>query len=605
MRMFFISILLVIVETGNNKYTDLKIENSGIYYEYISKIKLTTDTFKLITFVNTTNYEIKYNDLIEINNKTMTFCKAKSIGNVSEIWQQFSGLINNTVAQLNKRFNTYNTLKTHRIAKRGLINIVGTFEKWAFGILNEDDLAETDEKIKAHTGQNKITLDLINIQTRIVQSTLNSFNNVTTTINENTIKLKTTLDKLIAEVNNSIRNIQTIDISQTLTQHLIFFNIILTEFNQETEELIESIVWGQNGQLHPSIINPKTIINQLKEIEKILPKHLSIPQNPEKIKNFLDFLKLLTISLNFMDTYLIYTIYIPLCEVDNYILYHITPFPVPIKNNNYIFIKPSNEYLAISQDNEKFVTFTHQEYMMCRHSLDITICNPHNIIIRNTHDTCEVQLFIDPQNLPVSCDVRHIKTSITFYKKLILKNSWIYASGESNTVTLVCPDNSKTLKLIGTGILSISEACYITTPTTILKPNNCYTNMTTNIDFVPQFQITNVSTSLINKINKIQEPTITIPVFKTIDNQLSDISKSSNSLDSVINMIEIQEENIKKETNLTNHNYSLYALIIIVGYIVIHIVIKYIKNKCRMYFLETTPTQMIQRRRKTYSDAPV
>ncbi|KAL4126998.1 hypothetical protein QTP88_011286 [Uroleucon formosanum] len=423
---------------------------------------------------------------------------------------------------------------------------VGSFEKWAFGILNENDLIEIDEKIKAHTGRNKMTLDLINIQTRIVQSTLNNFNNITNTINENTIKLKTTLEQLICDVNNSVHNIQKIDVSQTLTQHLIFFNIILTEFNQETEELIESIVWGQNQQLHPSIINPNTIINQLKEIEKILPKQLSIPQSPEKINNFLDFLKLLTISLNFMDTYLIYTIYIPLCELDNYVIYHITPFPVPIKNNNYIFIKPSNEYLAISQDNEKFVIFTHQDYMMCKHSLDITICNPHNIIIRNTHDTCEVQLFIDPLNLPVSCDVRHIKTSITFYKKLILKNSWIYASGQSNIVTLVCPDNSKTIKLLGTGILSINEACYVTTPTTILKPNNCYANMTTNIDFVPQFHITNVSTNLMNKINKIQEPTITIPVLKTIDNQLSDISKSSNSLDSVINMIEIEEESIKK-----------------------------------------------------------
>jgi len=603
--MLLTSLIFVIVETGNNKYTDHKIENSGIYYEYISKIKLTTDTFKLITFVNTTNYEIKFNDLIEIHNKTMTFCKAKSIGNVSEICQQFSGLINNTVAQLNKRFYTYNTLKTHKLAKRGLINIIGTFEKWAFGILNEDDLTEIDEQIKAHSGQNKITLDLINIQTRIVQSTLNNFNNVTQTINENTIKLKTTLDQLICDVNNSIQNTQTIDISQTLTQHLVFFNIILSEFNQETEELIESIIWGQNGQLHPSIINPKTIINQLKEIKKILPQHLSIPQNPEKINNFLDFLKLLTISLNFMDTYLIYTIYIPLCEVDNYIIYHITPFPVPINSYNYIFIKPSSEYLAISQDNEKFVIFTQQDYMMCRHSMDIKICNPHNIIIRNTHDTCEVQLFIDPQKLPVSCDVRHIKTSITFYKKLILKNSWIYASSESNTATLVCPENSKTLKILGTGILSINESCYITTPTTILKPNNCYTNMTTNIDFVPQFQITNVSSSLINKINKIQNPKIVIPVLKSIDNQLSDISKSSNSLDSVVNMIEIQEENIEKETNLNNHNYSLYAVMIIVGYIVIHIIIRYIKNKCRTYFLKTTQNQTIQRRRKNYSDAPV
>ena len=99
---------------------------------------------------------------------------------------------------------------------------------------------------------------------------------------------------------------------------------------------------------------------------------------------------------------------------DNYIINHIILFSVLIKNNNYIFIKPSNKYLAISQGNEKFVLFTHQEYMMCRHSIDITICHPHNTIIRNIHDISEVQLFIVYQNLPNYCNVN---TSIRFIKK--------------------------------------------------------------------------------------------------------------------------------------------------------------------------------------------
>jgi len=45
MRIFFTSLIVVIAEIGNNKYMGHKIESSGIYYEYISKIKLTTDTF--------------------------------------------------------------------------------------------------------------------------------------------------------------------------------------------------------------------------------------------------------------------------------------------------------------------------------------------------------------------------------------------------------------------------------------------------------------------------------------------------------------------------------------------------------------------------------
>lgn len=52
--------------------------------------------FKLINFVNSANYEIKYNDLIEIINKTMKYCKTKFIGNVSENLQQFSDPFNET-----------------------------------------------------------------------------------------------------------------------------------------------------------------------------------------------------------------------------------------------------------------------------------------------------------------------------------------------------------------------------------------------------------------------------------------------------------------------------------------------------------------------------
>lgn len=42
------------------------------------------------------------------------------------------------------------------------------------------------------------------------------------------------------------------------------------------------------------------------------------------------------------------------------------------------------------------------------------MCYPHDTIIRNTHDTLELKLFIDPQNFPDLCDIRRIKTTDTF-----------------------------------------------------------------------------------------------------------------------------------------------------------------------------------------------
>lgn len=94
---------------------------------------------KLITFFNTANYKIKCNDLIEINNTIILFCKAKSVENVTEIFQQFCGLINNTMLQLNKRFAIYNAFKSHTYKKKWSNKLGRNFLKWVYEILNEDD----------------------------------------------------------------------------------------------------------------------------------------------------------------------------------------------------------------------------------------------------------------------------------------------------------------------------------------------------------------------------------------------------------------------------------------------------------------------------------
>lgn len=180
MNLFFYPLLMIFfMLTCGQQILDMKINNAGIYFEKISQIKLTTDTFKMAIYVNVSDYEDKYLEIMEIISLNSIFCTAKSIGNVSEIFTEFEPVINATIIQLTKRFNNFKALKSHKIIKRGLINAVGIFDRWAFGILNEEDLNVIQTQITENTKQNKKTADIIKLQTRVVQSTIEGFNTYT------------------------------------------------------------------------------------------------------------------------------------------------------------------------------------------------------------------------------------------------------------------------------------------------------------------------------------------------------------------------------------------------------------------------------------------
>lgn len=72
--------------------------------------------------------------------------------------------------------------------------------------------------------------------------------------------------------------------------------------------------------------------------------------------------------------------------------------------------------------------------------------------------------------------------------------------------------------------------------------------------------------------------------------------QSSNNLDSLINEIDKEIEDGEKTYSLYFHQYVLYILAGVVGYIIIHIILKNLKNYCT----KDKPQQItVYRSRKT------
>lgn len=69
--------------------------------------------------------------------------------------------------------------------KRGLINAIGEFENWAFGVVGDNDYQQIQKELNTNKNNNKKTLVTMKSQVKLVQSSLNQISNVSSTISQN------------------------------------------------------------------------------------------------------------------------------------------------------------------------------------------------------------------------------------------------------------------------------------------------------------------------------------------------------------------------------------------------------------------------------------
>lgn len=62
--------------------------------------------------------------------------------------------------------------------KRGLINVIGEFDNWAFGVVGDSDYQKIQQEINTNKNNNEKTLVTMNTQVKLVQSSLNQILNV-------------------------------------------------------------------------------------------------------------------------------------------------------------------------------------------------------------------------------------------------------------------------------------------------------------------------------------------------------------------------------------------------------------------------------------------
>lgn len=509
---FFIQWIIIVVVRGvmttttaeGMEFMDNHQESgAGIYYESLDDIKIYSTNFNLLTHVNITSYKNKEIQLNNMLNNTKDLCDINK-HNISTICNNYKLTLNLAKIELSKRYVTLMSLLKGR-TRRGLINAVGQFENWAFGLVDDDSYLKIQQSIKTNKKKNDKTLDIMKNQVKLVQSTINQISNISSSISQNFLKVQVEYNNIIQIITYKGNKLIELEIDQQLINYLINFNILLNEFSFEIEEMIDALVLARHNIFHPLILKNNQLLEILGNIQHTLPITQVLPVDITMDSAIDDFLKLLKIKTRFYDGQVLFILNFPLYDPTEYTLYRLWPMPVEIKNSQFIFIKPQNPYLVVSKDNQNFITLTETEIHKCTaisSGLSYFLQTP---IYTKNYQLCEIQLFnsINTLTLPKQCIVGHEVFNDSYFKKLSNSNQFIYWVAIITTVTLACPHDTTHYNIQGAGILTIPINCILYTPITTLKPTRT-TEKHISTSFHPNFPLLNI-TEVSRKIRKIED----------------------------------------------------------------------------------------------------
>jgi len=162
------------------------------------------------------------------------------------------------------------------------------------------------------------------------------------------------------------------------------------------------LMFSQKNLLHPIIIKPQQFLDEINHIFTKIPNNLQVLINVN-IDNINEIFKIIEIKNYFINDRLIFTIKLPLSNLNNYLIYHILPISIPINNHNQ-FIHLTNKVKYLITDNLISHYLVIENLDNCKYINKIFICINYKFLSNTeTHPICDTELLNNHYKIPTIC----------------------------------------------------------------------------------------------------------------------------------------------------------------------------------------------------------
>lgn len=580
-------LLFGLVVANEDEYRIEKFDHSpGIHFEKIGRLMLTNNNWELITYFDLTHHAQNFKQLEQYYRKTVTLCQHTKLNSVL-IEQLIKPLckrnlfnIREAISKISQERIILEQLVGHEEqqnrTRRGVINLIGRVSKFLFGTMDDEDAEYYNNKIKQSSDNELELTQLIKEQTSVVQATIRNFNNTIGTLAYNENILARNLDQLSKVMEEEVaRDIDETRLYNTISEHFSTLSLLLEQYQIDNNNIIEAVLVAKVGILHPLILSPSNFIKELKTISQYISRGLDFPVEIN-LENAHVLQKVAKLRIFYKQPNLVYIISMPLCQPHVFELLNLTPLPVPIGDNKYLFISPNSRYLAINEIKQHFITLDETQFQSCTEMLKrFYLCQQNSpIYLTHMHNNCEVKLYLPVNRIPENCDKRIIELDSSLYTQLRTANIWLYVVSNSESLTIMCTPDSKTVdvRLKGVGSLWLKSGCKAYGPSTMLY-SKFTGNSSLHVQYVPPFHLDVDCEDDIEKfkgnLSSLQLKT-KLKLFN-----FDDLNVAGHRLEEVGKLSEELHEKILHTRSL--HSYSFWTYLIGISIIVLVVLMLYCK----------------------------
>lgn len=211
----------------------------------------------------------------------------------------------------------------------------------------------------------------------------------------------------------------------------------------------------KHGRLNSLLIDPKELNDHLDEIQNKLGFRHKLPST-----NYVEMEDLVNVAVTHGNSCLLFHIELPLLTTVDFDLYKLIPVP-PFIKNMFIFIQPSNDFLAINIQTQSYYLMNNQDYTECNKFKETLICEEHHPIFpvqQNNH--CEVNIFLHDYKRLGNCNFQYSNYP-QFWIELSQTNQLLFALSKEETIKQICRNDITSSQIDREGIIDIPAGCFI------------------------------------------------------------------------------------------------------------------------------------------------
>lgn len=469
----------------------------------MGKIKLYEDTWTIVSVLEMSEIVEQSDALRKSIKRMIDLTNLRGSGEWNDIFEKLS----QSFEMIDKEKHLFIPVTpTSSRQKRGLVNIVGTLNKFLWGTLDANDADYYNTEIdKLYDSTNQIS-KIVHNQTIIVQQTIKD------------------VLKYVREFENATEEFASVTYYNLALQSI---EISLMHYERVLHDLTIAVSNAQRGIITPILMSPDHLQKALKHLQNEFHTHNIYLDNT--LENYYAFLQLAEITLYINGTRIVSILKLPIVEEMSYTLYSFLSLPTEKFEKKYFYIEVPHKYICYSEDNLYF-TFLSSMYD-CKAVYNEKICK-REFITRPIHTASKCQLGLK-NNDSNDCSLKLFSLDSDFLYK-IKTNVWYIIPMSELYLNLICTKYIKSIKISEPTILTLFRGCILT--------NNDYTlRSAMELNSVVDYKKVYMNVSVPN-ISDIELPRLRIRDF-------SDLQKDALNLEQTEQLIS-DYENLRRKHNV-------------------------------------------------------